>query len=59
MALSHPIRVCNLVDVLLCKRVIHLLLLIIRLLVILILILSLFNKIHGHLSMVVAHSKLW
>ena len=59
MALSHPIRVCYLVDVLLCKRVIHLLLLIIRLLVIFILILSLFNKIHGHLSMVVSHSKLW
>lgn len=58
MALSHSIRVCNLVHILFCKRIIHLILLIFWLIVFFTSVLSFFNKIHGHLSMIVAHPKL-
>ena len=58
MPLSHPIRVSNLVDILFCKRIIHLILLIFGLIVFFTSVLSFFNKIHGHLSMIVAHPKL-
>jgi hypothetical protein len=57
MTLSHPIRICNLADILLSEWIVHLILLIIILIIHVISVWSFFNEVHGHLGLVVAHSK--
>jgi hypothetical protein len=57
MTLSHPIRICYLANKLLSERIIHLILLIVILIIHVISVRSFFNEVHGHLCLVVAHSK--